>query len=83
MPIPSKPCDGKLAVEVQEAVQRNRNREQWASHPCETCGRKVGVELVMGHWVAERHWPSVAYRSRKSAAETIRSTPIPQLTNEI
>jgi hypothetical protein len=65
-----------------EAIRRNRNREQWASHPCETCGRKVGVELVMGNWVPERHWPSIAYRSRKTVAEPIRSIPITPMTQE-
>lgn len=74
MPTPLKPCDGKLTPEAQEAIRRNRNREQWASHLCETCGRRVGVELVMGKWVPERHWPSVVYPIRKPVAETLRST---------
>jgi hypothetical protein len=68
MPTPLKPCDGKISDVTQDALRRNRNREQWASHPCEVCGRTVGVELIMGKWQPERHWPSVAYTARKSAA---------------
>ena len=83
MPTPSKPCDGKLTQEVQQAIQRNRNREQWASHRCETCGRNVGVELVMGHWTTERHWPTVAYRPRKSVTQPIRPLSALQLTPEL
>ncbi len=65
MPTPIKPCEGKLSEEAKEALSRNRNREQWATHLCETCGRRVGVELAMGKWQTERHWPSVAYPARK------------------
>jgi hypothetical protein len=68
MPIPLKPCEGKLTEQSQEALRRNRNREQWAQHRCETCGRTVGVEVAMGKWQPERHWPSVAYKERKSVA---------------
>jgi len=68
MPIPLKPCEGKLSEEAQEALRRNRNREQWAQHRCETCGRVVGVEIAMGRWQPERHWPTVAYRARKNGA---------------
>jgi hypothetical protein len=77
MPIPLKPCEGKLSEESHEAIQRNKSREQWASHRCETCGRNVGVELIMGKWVPERHWPSVAYasRTRKALAEPTRRVP--------
>ncbi len=66
MPTPVKPCEGNISEQTREALRRNRNREQWATHPCETCGRTVGVELVMGKWQPERHWPSVAYLARKS-----------------
>ena len=75
MPIPLKPCEGKLTDQSQEALRRNRNREQWAQHRCETCGRTVGVELTMGKWQPERHWPSVAYKARKSATQTHQSAP--------
>jgi hypothetical protein len=73
MPTPLKPCDGKISDQTQEALRRNRNREQWAAHPCDTCGRTVGVELIMGKWQPERHWPSVAYIARKASA-TPRTT---------
>jgi hypothetical protein len=72
MPTPLKPCDGKLTEEVQEAIRRNRNREQWGSHICATCGRRVGVEHVMGKWIPERHWPSVTYPARKVPASSMR-----------
>jgi hypothetical protein len=68
MPTPLKPCEGKISDATLEALRRNRNREQWATHPCETCGRIVGVELIMGKWTPERHWPSVAYVARKAPA---------------
>jgi hypothetical protein len=51
MPTPSKPCEGTLNPETHESLRRNRNREQWGNHSCATCGRVVGVELVMGKWV--------------------------------
>jgi hypothetical protein len=72
MPTPLKPCEGKLTDTSQEALRRNRNREQWAQHQCETCGRIVGVEIAMGKWQPERHWPSVAYRARKASAAQSR-----------
>jgi hypothetical protein len=76
MPTPLKPCDGKLTDEIQDAIRRNRNREQWGSHVCATCGRTVGVELVMGKWIPERHWPSVTYASRKAVAGGISQAPV-------
>jgi hypothetical protein len=75
MPTPLKPCEGKISDQTHEALRRNRNREQWAAHPCETCGRTVGVELIMGKWQPERHWPSVAYIARKSAAASRPTVP--------
>lgn len=75
MPIPLKPCEGKLSDESQEALRRNRNREQWAQHRCETCGRIVGVEVAMGRWQPERHWPSVAYKGRKSPPSPRQAAP--------
>jgi hypothetical protein len=78
MPTPLKPCEGKLTDESQEALRRNRNREQWAQHPCETCGRIVGVELAMGKWQPERHWPSIAYPARKiPAGKTRQASTLP------
>jgi hypothetical protein len=75
MPTPLKPCEGKLTEQSQDALRRNRNREQWAQHRCETCGRTVGVELAMGRWQPERHWPSVAYKARKSGAQPLQTAP--------
>lgn len=75
MPTPVKPCEGKLSEETQDALRRNRNREQWAQHRCETCGRTVGVELAMGKWQPERHWPSVAYPARKTPAQPRETAP--------
>jgi hypothetical protein len=78
MPTPLKPCEGKLTEESQEALRRNRNREQWAQHQCETCGRTVGVEIAMGRWQPERHWPSIAYPARKTSGVQSRpSVPLP------
>jgi hypothetical protein len=80
MPTPSKPCEGTLSPETLESLRRNRNREQWGNHSCATCGRVVGVELVMGKWVTERHWPTVKYPLRKTAPserQTLTSASLP------
>jgi hypothetical protein len=70
MPTPVKPCDGKLSDQTLEILRRNRNRAQWGNHPCEICGRLVGVEMMMGKWVPERHWPSVFLkRTQKPVSE--------------
>jgi hypothetical protein len=65
MPIPSKPCPGELSLETQQLLRKTRDRAQWATYPCEVCGRAVGVEEAGGRWIPERHWPSVAYPPRK------------------
>jgi hypothetical protein len=65
MPIPSKPCLGELSQETQQLLRKTRDRTQWGTYPCEVCGCAVGVEESRGHWIPERHWPSVAYPSRK------------------
>ena len=64
MPIPVKPCDGRFSDDLQEILNRNRNREQWAIHTCEVCGAAVGAMQVQGKWVPEQHWPSVTYPPR-------------------
>src|ERR1035437_7038746 len=65
MSIPSKPCSGGLSQETQQLLRSTRNRAQWSNHPCDVCGRVVGVEQAGGQWVPERHWPSVAYPPRR------------------
>lgn len=69
MPIPLKPCDGRFSEDLQEILTRNRNREQWAVHPCQSCGTSVGAVQIHGKWVPEQHWPSVSYPPR---------TPVPK-----
>ena len=64
MPIPAKPCDGRFSEELQEVLTRNRDRAQWATYTCETCGVAVGAVQVQGRWVPEQHWPSVKYPPR-------------------
>jgi hypothetical protein len=64
MPIPAKPCEGRFSDEVQEALSRNRDRDQWANHRCEVCGIAVGATQNKGKWVPEQHWPSVKYHPR-------------------
>lgn len=68
MPIPVKPCDGRFSDDLQEVLTRNRNREQWAVHTCQTCGASVGAVQTMGKWVPEQHWPSVIYPPRNAVA---------------
>jgi len=70
MPIPAKPCDGRFSDEVQEVLNRNRDRDQWANHPCEICGVAVGAKMEKGKWVPEQHWPTVKYI--RNAAEKKR-----------
>jgi hypothetical protein len=72
MPIPLKPCDGQFHSDLQEVLTRNRNREQWATHPCELCGAMVGAVQVHGRWVPEQHWPSVNYPARTPVAKGSR-----------
>jgi len=64
MPIPAKPCEGRFSDEVQLVLSRNRDRDQWANHPCEVCGVAVGAKIEKGKWVPEQHWPSVKYVPR-------------------
>jgi hypothetical protein len=66
MPIPVKPCDGRFSNDLQEVLNRNRNREQWAVHTCQLCGTSVGAVQIHGKWVPEQHWPSVTYPSRNA-----------------
>ena len=66
MPIPAKPCEGRLSDETQLALTRNRNRDQFAIHTCEVCGVQVGAIHDRGKWVPEQHWPSVKYHSRNA-----------------
>jgi hypothetical protein len=73
MPLPAKPCEGRFSDEVQEVLNRNRDRDQWANHTCEICGVAVGAKLEKGKWVPEQHWPSVKYQPR-NATEKKRST---------
>jgi hypothetical protein len=69
MPTPLKPCDGDFSEELQEVLRKNRDRAQWADHPCQTCGFEVGAVQVKGRWVPAPHWPSVKYPVRKAAGE--------------
>ena len=71
MPIPLKPCEGQLSEDLQEILNKNRNREQWADHPCLICGQVNGVKLVMGKWEPETHWPTVKYRARTKGGKNI------------
>ena len=74
MPIPAKPCEGRFSEEVEAALIRNRDRDQWANHTCEICGLAVGAKLEKGKWVPEQHWPSVKYVPRNAAGKK-RSAP--------
>jgi len=71
MPIPSKPCEGKLSELTLDILRASRNREKWGTHPCQGCGRAVGVVLVKGEWLPETHWPSVTYKPRKEPASRV------------
>jgi hypothetical protein len=66
MPIPVKPCEGKLSEATKQLLRKSRDRAQWSTHPCEVCGQSVGVVPAGADWIPERHWPSVSY-VRKSA----------------
>jgi hypothetical protein len=61
MPKPSKPCNGELSQETQEALRKNRSRAQWGTYRCQVCGLMVGVLEDGGRWIPERHWPSIEY----------------------
>lgn len=76
MPTSVKPCDGQFSEDLQTVLIRNRNREQWAVHPCQVCGASVGAVQVQGKWVPEQHWPSVKYPRRTPVAKrSDRSAP--------
>ena len=69
MPTPVKPCEGGFTEDLQAALSRNRNREQWAVHTCQVCGAAVGAIEVHGKWVPEQHWPSVTYPPRNAGGK--------------
>ena len=69
MPIPSKPCLASFSDEVVAALEANRNRERWATFPCQQCGQQVGAVMEKGKWVPETHWPSVSYTPRTRRVE--------------
>jgi|CZKL01.1.fsa_nt_gi hypothetical protein len=84
MPIPLKPCDGHFSEEVQQILQRNIDRTQWADHPCEVCGIEIGAVQVKGKWVPETHWPSVKYRPHGPTGKLtpVRATSEPAMEKE-
>ena len=63
---PVKPCEGRFSDELQTVLNRNRDRAQWANHPCEVCGLVVGAKQDRGKWIPGQHWPSVKYHSSKT-----------------
>jgi len=65
MAIIAKPCEGKLSQETKEMLRSSRSRAGWGVYPCEVCGQVLGVEVINGDWVPEKHWPSVVYPPRK------------------
>lgn len=67
MPTPAKPCDGRFSDEIQILLVHNKDRAQWATHPCEVCGALVGAVQVHSKWVPEQHWPTVKYPTRNPA----------------
>lgn len=67
---PVKPCEGRFSDELQLTLTRNKDRSQWALHPCEVCGLMVGARQDRGKWVPEQHWPTVKYLSSKAAGKT-------------
>jgi len=69
MPIPVKPCEGKLSEATKQLLHKSRDRARWSTHPCEVCGQSVGVVPAGADWIPERHWPSVSY-VRKSAPKS-------------
>jgi hypothetical protein len=78
MPTPVKPCDGQLSDDLQAVLTRNRDREQWAVYPCQSCGASVGAVQVHGKWVPEQHWPSVVYPRRTGPIKKHSRTAPPQ-----
>jgi hypothetical protein len=81
MPTPAKPCDGRFSDEILEILSRNRDRAQWANHPCEVCGLAIGATLVRGKWVPEQHWPSVKLKyTPRNPVEKKQNTPAGVMT---
>lgn len=74
MPTPLKPCDGHFSEELQRILHSNKDRAQWANHPCEVCGLEVSAKHVQGKWVPDSHWPTVKYPPRTPAGRTITPT---------
>ena len=84
MPTPVKPCEGQFSNELQEVLTKNRNREQWATHPCELCGALVGAVQAHGKWVPEQHWHSVTYPPRTPVTKGYdRSAPPRQVADPV
>lgn len=65
MPRPLKPCDGRLSELTLALLDKGRDRSRWGIHPCQVCGRGVGVLQVNGKWIPETHWPSVISRAAR------------------
>ncbi len=82
MPIPLKPCEGLLSEDLQEILNKNRNREQWADYPCLVCGQINGVKLVQGKWEPETHWPTVKYRPRTKGGKNLPQSDKTHATQE-
>ncbi len=78
MPAPVKPCEGRFSEELQATLASNKDRVQWAVHPCEVCGVEVGATLDKGKWVPEQHWPSVKYPRK-----TVEKKPQPQPEHDL
>lgn len=83
MPIPLKPCDGRLADDLQPILTRNHNRAQWANYTCEACGAEVGVVFAGGKWVPEQHWPSVKYAPRATSSRPAASRYAPTRQDDL
>ncbi len=78
MPKLTKPCEGMLSELTQNLLRTSRGRAKWGIHPCQVCGRAVGVLLLKGNWVPEVHWPSVTYKPRKElGSQSLRSSKEP------
>ena len=67
MPTPVKPCEGRFEESLQNVLNKNQDRAQWARHKCEACGLEVGAQCVAGKWIPEQHWPTVKYPPRVAA----------------
>jgi hypothetical protein len=70
---PVKPCPGLFSDELQALLERNRERDQWATYACGLCGVTVGATRDRGKWVPEQHWPSVKYRPPTDNAKKQRN----------